>query len=79
MACSCDIASNSLPGVDEQAVSLTCPSSVGGAVMGVCGLEALLHLLQQIRHLVVHLLLERSTDLHIGFKPLNFYSDQAVA
>ena len=66
-------------GVDEQAVSLTCPSSVGGAVMGVCGLQALLHLLQQICHLVVHFFLERGADLHIRFKPLNFYSDQAVA
>lgn len=41
----------------------TCPASVGGEVMGVCGLQALLHLLEEIFDLILDLLLERCADL----------------
>ena len=42
----------------------TCPAGVGGEVVGVCGLQALLYLLEKVFDLVLHPLLERFTDLH---------------
>ena len=41
----------------------TCPASVSGEVMGVGGLQALLHLLEQIFDLILDLLLEGRADL----------------
>lgn len=41
----------------------TCPASVGGEVMGVGGLQALLHLLEEIFDLILDLLLECRADL----------------
>lgn len=44
---------------------LTCPAGVGGEVMGVCRLQALLHLLEQVFDFVLDFLLESCTHLEM--------------